>query len=170
MVDPYLSIQKESVMRLFGVLLILIPLTGCQAPPSGEMTPEQVAEIEAAVKQAATDQMNIWLAQEDLDAHVADHSGWAGNPWGGTRTLEQMREQQAGFWEQYDWAIVDPPEWEVRVLGPEAAAVKGTLTLTRTDTAGVVRTHISDWAEVWVVENGRWKILVAKDGFEWVED
>jgi hypothetical protein len=36
--------------------------------PSCEMTPEQTAEIEAAVRQAATDQMNTWVAQQDLDA------------------------------------------------------------------------------------------------------
>jgi hypothetical protein len=133
------------------------------------MTPEQIAEIEAAVKQAATDQMNTWLAQEDLDAHVADHSAWAGNPWNGAITLEEMRERQARFWEQYDWAVVDPPEWEVRVLGPEAAAVKGTLEMTRTDTAGVVLRYYAHWAELWVVEDGRWKLLIARESEETIE-
>ena len=156
-------------MRVFGAFLILVLLAGCQAPPSGEMTAEQIAEIEAAVKQAATDQMNTWLAQEDLDAHVADHSAWAGNPWGGTRTLEQMRERQAGYWEQFDWKVLDPPEWEVRVLGPAAAAVKGSLEMTRTDTAGAVLRYHTDWAEVWVQEDGRWKMLVAKEANEVIE-
>ena len=31
------------------------------------------------------------LAQEDLDAHVLDHSASARNPWNGAGTLEGMR-------------------------------------------------------------------------------
>jgi hypothetical protein len=137
--------------------------------PSAEMTQEEIAQIEEAVKQAATDQMNTWIAQEDMDAFVADHSGWAGNPWNGARTLEGMRERQAGFWDQYDWAVLDPPEWEVRILGPEAAAVKGTLEMTRTDTVGVVQHYYADWAEVWVIEDGRWRLLVARENTERID-
>jgi mannose-6-phosphate isomerase-like protein (cupin superfamily) len=70
------------------------------------------------------------------------------------------------LWEQYDWAVLNPPDWEVRVLGPEAAAVKTTLEMTRTDTSGVVVHHYADWSEVWVIEDGRWKLLIARESIE----
>ena len=54
-------------------------------------------------------------------------------------------------------------------MGPEAAAVKATLTLARSDTLGVVRTHISDWAEVWIIEEGEWKLLVASESTDWID-
>ena len=61
-------------------------------------------------------------------------------------------------------------DWEVLVLGPKAAAVKGTGRLTRADSTGSVRTQITDWAEVWILEEGVWKILVAKEAWEWIDD
>ena len=149
------------------VVLMYVYTAPTQAPT--EMSQAQIDQIETAVKQAATDQMNTWIAQEDLDAHVADHSDWAGNPWSGARSLQQMRDRQERGWAQYDWAVLAPPEWEVRVLGPEAAAVKGTLEMTRTDTAGVVFRHFADWAQVWVVEEGLWKLLVAREAVEAIQ-
>jgi hypothetical protein len=162
----------KGLITVIAVLVVLGLAYFLYRTPTGspEMTKAEIAQIEAEVRQAATDQMNTWIAQEDLDAHVADHSGWAGNPWGGTRTLEQMRDRQEALWARWDYEPVSPPDWEVWVLAPDVAAVKGTVQLTRTDTAGVVQTYLSDWAHVWIIEEGEWKILLAKEAAEVIED
>jgi hypothetical protein len=41
--------------------------------------------------------------------------------------------------------------------------------MTRTDTAGAVVHHYADWGEVWVREEGRRKILVAKESIEVID-
>jgi hypothetical protein len=70
------------------------------------------------------------------------------------------------MWARWDYEQTPAPVWEVRVLAPDVAAVKGTIELTRTDTTGLTQSYVSDWAHVWIVEDGEWKILVAKEAME----
>ena len=165
-------------MKGFTVALGALVLAGlvfffytsrAESPPV--MTDAQIAGIEAAVRQAADQQHNTWIAQEDLDAHVSDHSAWAGAPWSGSPTLEDMRDRQEEHWARWDYEPVAPPPWEVRVLGPEVAAVKGTVArLTRTDTTGLVQTFTASFAHVWVVEDGQWKVLLARENWVPIEN
>jgi hypothetical protein len=153
---------------LAGLAFLFFTAGGTSLP---EMTDTQIAGIQAAVRQAADAQHNTWIAQEDLDAHVSDHSAWAGAPWSGSSTLGDMRSRQEEHWARWDYEPVDPPQWEVRVLGPEVAAVRGTVErITRTDTTGVVQNFTASFAHVWVVEDGRWKILLARENWVPIEN
>lgn len=153
---------------IFAVIALLYVATVPNVAPA-EMTEAEIARIVAEVRAAATEQHDTWISQEDLTAHVSSHSAWAGNPWGGTRTLDQMRERQRNMWARWDYDQTSAPAWEVRVIGPDVAAVKGSLELTRTDTTGLVQTYTADWAHVWIIEDGVWKILVAKEAADFGE-
>lgn len=155
-----------AVVAAIVAVIALLYVATVPNSPAVEMNETEIARIQTEVRAAATEQHNTWISQEDITAHVASHSAWAGNPWGGTRTLEQMRERQSEVWARWDYAQTPAPTWEVRVLAPDVAAVKGTAELTRTDTTGLVQTYVADWAHVWVLEGGEWKILVAKEAME----
>jgi uncharacterized protein (TIGR02246 family) len=126
------------------------------------LTEEQKAEIADAARQAATQFKASWVAQEDLDTYVSYHSDWAGVPGSNWESLDTFRSFLSGYWAANDWEEREKGEMEVLVLGPDAAAVKGTDVVAVTDTTGAVREFTQDWAYVLVREDGRWRILVAR--------
>ena len=135
---------------------------GHQSSPPSELTEEQKAEIADATRQAATQLYASWVAQEDVDTYVSYHSDWAGVPWSDEESLDTFRSWLSGYWEANDWEIRERGVMEVLVLGPDAAAVKGTDVVAVTDTTGAVREFTQDWAYVLVREDGRWRILIAR--------
>lgn len=145
---------------VFAAFAIAV-LAACQ--PTGEMTDTQRDEIAATVAQIATDNWRAWLAQQDVDAVMRVSSDWAGTPWSGTSSLDQMRDDMSLHWDRWDYSQDVEYNWDVTVLARNVAAAKLTTDFVRTDDAGSMQEWTVNWATVWVLEDGEWKLLVAKN-------
>jgi hypothetical protein len=156
-------------MAALVALGILFFLYASPATPSAEMTADQIAEIEAAVIAAAEGQNRAWRSEQDMDEYMSYHSGWAGSPWPSFGSLDELRTRMTSNWARWDVEGVGQKEWEVRVLAPDVAAVKGTWQITQTDTAGLVRVFDTQDAHVWVLEESGWIMLVATETWTRIE-
>jgi hypothetical protein len=143
-------------------ILIMLAMTSCQ-PRTNGLSEAEEAEITAAVRRAATEYAQAWRSQEDIDQYMSYFSDWAGTPWGGYDSLAVLRRQTLTQWGRLDWQdTLEDFDWEVRVLGPSAAAVQGTAHGVVTDTLGTSADWSQHEAHVWIRENGKWKILIAR--------
>jgi len=136
-------------------------IAACQ-PATTELSEEQKAAIAEEVRQVATDYQNAWRAQENMAEYMSYSSDWAGAPWPGSESLREMCISSQAVWDQTDYETLISPEWEVLVLGPEAAAVKGTVVSAVTDTSGMIRERTEQLSMVFVRTDGQWKAIVAK--------
>jgi hypothetical protein len=140
----------------------LLVAAACQ-PTTMVMTDAQRAATEEAVREAALAYNAAWRAQEDVDAYVNYASDWAGTPWGCCETLDDLRAYATRVWERWDIESAENGEIKVMVFNPDAAAVTFTGTATRVDTAGVRQDRTNHIAELWVREDGEWKLLIGKN-------
>jgi len=152
--------------RIVFAAFALTVSAACQ-PATTDLTEAQRAEIVTAVSQVATDNWRAWLAQEDVDEVLSVSSDWAGTPWSGTSSLDQMRNDMALHWDRWDYDQDVEYSWDVKVLAPNVAAAKMTTDYVRTDASGTVQQWTVNWATVWVLEDGAWKMLLAKN--DWIE-
>ncbi|MDH3292258.1 MAG: hypothetical protein OEO20_15165 [Gemmatimonadota bacterium] len=152
--------------RIVFAAFALTVAAACQ-PATTDLTEAQRAEIVAAVSQVATDNWRAWLAQEDVDEVLSVSSDWAGTPWSGTSSLDQMRSDMGLHWDRWDYDQDVEYDWDVWVLAPNVAAAKMTTDYVRTDVSGTVQEWTVNWATVWVLEDGAWKMLLAKN--DWIE-
>lgn len=145
-----------------GVLFYVYTAPADGAP--AEMTDAQLVQVEQAVKEASDAIWTAWVA-EDIDAAISHQSGWAGGPFNQAATLEDLRRDQEAFADRWDLKLKGDPQWEVWVLGPDAALVKGTIEATWTDTTGVSREV--EWQDgyLWVLDMDQWKMIVAKSHY-----
>ncbi len=146
--------------RLFTAVLALVLFSACRST-TYELTEGQKAEIEEAVKRAASEYLDLWFAQDDLETYMGKHSDWAGTPWG-FGSLNALRSYTEQFWQRWDFEVGDPGEMEVLVLGPDAAAVAWTTRYVRIDAAGERQERTVSFAHLWVRQEGQWKLLLAK--------
>ncbi len=137
-------------------------VAGCQYAAT-EMTDAEREEIAAAVSEVATQNWRAWLAQEDVAEVLSSSSEWAGTPWGGSSSLDELREGMSGHWERFDYNQDVEYDWDVLVLAPNVAAAKTTTDYVRTNVDGTVQEWTVNWATVWVIEDGQWKLLMAKN-------
>lgn len=149
-------------MRRIILPLMLLAFSACQ-PATMEMTDDQRAEVEEAVKQASQEYDALWQGQEDLDGYIAYASDWAGTPWGCCETLEDLRSNTTQAWERWDIERYGSSERKVMVFSPDAAAITWTGTGARVDTSGVRQERANVMAQLWVREAGEWKLLIAKN-------
>jgi len=146
--------------RVVAAALTMVLLSACQSTTT-ELTERQKAEIEESVKRAASEYIDLWFAQDDMEAYMSRHSDWAGTPWG-FGSLNALRSYTEQYWERWDFEVGEAGEMEVMVLGPDAAAVNWTTTYVRIDTAGDRQERTVSFAHVWVREDGQWQLLLAK--------
>jgi len=109
--------------RLTLSVLSLAMLAACQ-PATTELTEEQKAEIETTVKQIATENWRAWLAQEDVNQVMSVNSDWAGTPWDGTSSPQELRASLLSHWENWDYQQDVDIEWDVMVLAPNVVAAR----------------------------------------------
>ncbi len=152
--------------RIVLAVVGLAVMAGCQYA-STEMTEAERGDIAAAVSEVATQNWRAWLAQEDVDEVLSVSSDWAGTPWSGTSSLDAMRNDMAVHWDRWDYDQNVEYDWDVNVLAPNVAAAKLTTDYVRTDVDGIVQNWTVNWATVWMLEDGEWKLLMAKN--HWIE-
>ncbi len=148
-------------MRRMILPLTLCVFAACQ-PTTMELTDEQKAEIEAAVRQAATEYNELWTSDGDIDRYMSYNSDWAGAPWECCGTLDDLRSYVTSYWSRWDWESKEVRDMRVMVLGPDAAAVTFTTGSVRVDTAGVRLELTGEQAYLMVRETGQWKLLMGK--------
>jgi len=143
------------------ILPLMLFAVACQ-PATMELTDEQNAEIEEAVRRTVTDYLSSWWAQEDLEGHMSYYSDWAGAPFPGFESLEAIRSFAVSTWEAWDTETFGLGDVDVEVLGPHAAAAKGSYYVVE-DSLGATRVRQDyEWAHLWVRQAGEWKLLLAK--------
>jgi hypothetical protein len=162
----------KAVLAILAALLALGALFYFYTAPTEtcEMTEAEIAQVEAEVIAAAEGQHRAWRSQQDMDEYMSYHSGWAGTPWPNWQSLDDLRTGMTANWARWDFDVIGEIPWEVRVLGPEVAAVKWVVPTTRTDTTGIVRVFDTQIACVWVLEETGWKMLVARETWTRVEE
>jgi len=148
-------------MRIFGLLLAVILVAGCQAPASDEMTAEEKADVERQVVAVLDGEFEAVKAL-DLDRAngaysrglVYAHDGVIETDWA------VMKAQDRAFYGSLQSIDGTVGEKIVRVLGPEAAVVTAPAGVTFTDTAGVQMR--AELALTWVLSKSEdgWKIVV----------
>ncbi len=148
-------------MRRMILPVTLLVAAACQ-PTTMVMTDAQRAATEEAVTQAALEYGAAWQAG-DIDAYMSYTSDWAGTPWGCCETLEDLRAYATRVRERWTVESAENGEITVMVFNPDAAAVTFTGTAVRVDTAGVRQERANHIAELWVREDGEWKLLIGKN-------
>jgi hypothetical protein len=141
------------------ILPLMLIVVACQ-PAAMELTEEQEAEIEESVIQAVKAYGEAWAAEGDIEDFMAHVSDWT-VPWTGFESLDAAKQMIQSLWERDDFGSSEY-EFDVRVLGPDAAAVKATRVSAVTTAGGVSQEQTEDFAGVWVREDGQWKLLVIR--------
>lgn len=146
-----------------AVVSLAFLATACQ-PATTELTEEQKAEIETAVRQVDLDFQTTWQAREDIDAYMSYVFDWSSISPFGDESVDNLRTRVLAFWGAQATVTFDRSEPRVLVLGPDAAGIEGTNVRVATDTAGVTRERTSIFRRIWIRQNGEWK-LFAGTGF-----
>jgi hypothetical protein len=154
-------------MRIFGAVLILILLAGCQAPPPGEMTPEQEAAIIAEIDSLTVEWWNAWETF-DWDRGLSFIEDGPQTTWAGAGktvySVAEMREAwmpaMAGFQRQE----LEVTNSRTIVLAPDIVWTLREGNSSLFDTAGTVVSE-GQFIEtaVWVKRQGEWKVLLGHD-------
>ena len=146
-------------MRRF-ILAALAPtvFAACQ-PAATELTEAQLGEIQHAVIQAYEGYWNEWAAFENVDEYMAYYCVWPESPMAGWESLDAIRAGAEEYWTTYSSWDVTFQETRVLVLGPDVAAVEGTTESVVTDTSDVAEVWTQKSTSVWILRDGRWKIL-----------
>jgi hypothetical protein len=153
--------QQEVTVRRLMLPMIALAIVACQ-PAAMELTDAQRAEVEQAVRQTVSDYLESWCTQEDLDGHMAYYADWAGAPFAGFESVEAIQAFAVSTWELWHTETFELGEVDVKVLGPDAAAARGSYYVIE-DSLGVTRVRQDhDWTHLWVREAGQWKLLLAK--------
>lgn len=148
-------------MRRMLLLLAISVAAACQLATT-ELTDAQKADIAEAVKQAARDYRESFWARENMDEFMSYNSDWAGSPFSEFDSLDELRSSGSSTLEAWDTETLEWGDMDVIVLGPDAAAVKGSYYIVA-DSAGITRVRQDyDWADVWVRQAGQWKVLVVR--------
>lgn len=147
--------------RVVIAAFALTVLPACQ--PAAELTDAEREEIASTIAEIATANWQAWVAQKDVDEVMRVSSDWAGTPWSGTSSLDDMRDDMSLHWDRWDYDQDVEFNWDVTVLAPNVAAAKLTTDFVRTDEAGTTQEWTVNWATVWLLEDGEWKLLVAKN-------
>jgi len=128
------------------------------------MTEAEEAELIASAAQAATAMMAAFDA-EDSAAYFSNYSDWAEYPAAGYPRLAEMPSRlQASWWDRYENRTTQVGEMRGRVVGPDAVALERIDTSTVTDSDGTRLEQSWVGRQLWVRENGEWKILF--EGFQ----
>ncbi|NIM52821.1 MAG: hypothetical protein GTN62_15215 [Gemmatimonadales bacterium] len=144
------------------VLLLAIPLAAACRLATTELTDAHKADIAEAVEQAARDYRESFWTRENMDEFMSYNSDWAGSPFSEFDSLDELRSFGSSALEVWDAETLEWGDMDVMVLGSDAAAVKGSYYIVA-DSAGVTRVRQDyDWADVWVREEGQWKVLVVR--------
>ena len=146
-------------MRRF-ILAAVAPIVfaACQ-PATNELSEAQLGEIQHAVIQAYEGYWNEWAAFENLDDYMAYYCVWAGSPLAGWESMDAVRAGAEEYWANYNSWDVAFQETRVLVLGLDVAAVEGTTESVVTDTSGTAEVWTQKSTSVWILRDGRWKIL-----------
>ena len=151
------------MQRAFILTIAVVLLAGCQCPDR-ELTEDERAEIEAGVRQATRAEWDVWQEKRDIDAYMAFFSDWSVAPFPSSTSVEDFRSGILELWSELRTIeLAELTDVRVRVLGRRAAAVEGRFEQILTDTAGAVEEWKGTFTWVWVLEDGRWKILAGKN-------
>ena len=145
----------------FAALSLAFLATACQ-PATTELTDEQKAVIEEAVREASTEYTQFFHA-EDINSYMSAASDWAGSPWPCCGTLDGLRSAITDLLNGWTFEEFENGEMKVTVLGPDAAVVAFAQTGVQVDTAGVRLETALDIAFLWVREAGQWRLVMGKD-------
>lgn len=144
--------------RIVFAAFALTVLAACQ-PATTELTDEMKAEITEAVRQVNADYWAAWARMENFDAYAAYYSNHSADfPLVEFGSREEHRSAVIPIWDGLHTWEIQQMELGVRVLSPDEAFLAGSTVSLLTDTAGVTVVWEQDWANVWILEEGRWKL------------
>ncbi len=144
--------------RIVVAAFALTVLAACQ-PATNELTEAQTEQIEHAVIQAYEGYWNAWAALESVDDYMAYYHGWAASPLAGWVSAEAVRTGAEEYFASFTSWDVAFTETRVLTLGPDVAAVEGTTESVVTDSSGTAEVWTQKATSVWILRDGRWKIL-----------
>lgn len=142
-----------------AVILVTAFLVACQGAATDEMI--DTAAIESEVLRVAEDALLAWEQQADAGTVTAGWSQALGTPWAG---WDDRAAAEAGYdaqWAQYDYTRVGDAQWQVNVHAPNVASAIARVRYLRTDTTGAEVTQNMTFKQVFVLEDGVWKVLLA---------
>ena len=147
-------------------VLSLVLLTACQ-PTTTELSDEQKAEIELAVREAATRHFDLWF-QEDLAGLLETMSFRMGAPWAVMESRDDARSFYERSFRRFDYEQVSTSDWDVHLLARDVVGARATYELTQTDSTGTVVNWTARFNMVWVLEDSSWRLFSA--GEYWRSD
>ena len=150
--------MRRFVLAAFAMTV----LAACQ-PATTELTEDQKAEIEEAVKQATRAEFDSYVQGDDIDQYMAFMSDWSvAGPFAFNMSLDSLRSGTLDVWSSISSAEVELGEMRVLVLGPDAAIVEGSAVFNVTDTSGVAGRPTNIYTWTWIRQDSQWRIVVGK--------